>query len=89
MSALSMKELLFPLNFFKTILAIASPDIFSSNKQPKYSTAECRFITFSFLVMFNERLDLFLLLNKILLVLSSTKYIEGLLPMNHSTSKGC
>ena len=33
--------LFFPLFFFKTILAIAFPDVFSSNKQVKGSTTEC------------------------------------------------
>ena len=51
----------------------------SSNKLPNYSTTECCFITFSFRVMFNEKLVLFLLLNKILLVLSSPKYIESVI----------
>ena len=56
----------------------------SSNKLPNYSTTDCCFITFSFRVMFNEKLVLFLLLNKTLLVLSSPKYIESPLFMNHS-----
>ena len=41
-------------------------------------------MTFSFRVMFNERLGLFPLLNKIFLPLSSTKCVESLLSMNHS-----
>ena len=75
---------LFSVNLFKTILATASPDIFSSSKQPKYSITECCFIIFSFRVIIIERLDLFLLLNKMFLVLSSPKCIESLLSMNHS-----
>ena len=62
--------------FFKAMLVIASPGISSSNKQPKYSTTERCLITFLFRVVFNERSDLFPLLNKILLVLSSPKCIE-------------
>ena len=81
------KNFFFPLTFFKTIQVIASPDIFSSNVQPKYSITECCFITLSFCVIIIERLDLILLLNKILLLLSSLKRIESLLSMNHS--KGC
>ena len=75
------KEFFFPIIFFKTILAIASPDKFLSNKQHQYSTTECCFITFSFRVMFNERLDLFPLLNKIFLLLSPQKFIESFLSM--------
>ena len=41
-------------------------------------------MTFSVRVMFNERSDLFPLLNKIFLLLSSTNCIESLLSMNHS-----
>ena len=43
-------------------------------------------MTFSFRVMFNERLDLFPLLNKIFLLLPSPECIENLLSMSHSQS---
>ena len=78
------------ISFFRyTFLKPSQPQLplkFSSNKQPMYSSAQCCFVTFSFPVMFNERLDLFPLLNKILLVLSYPKYVESLLSMNHSIS---
>ena len=41
-------------------------------------------MAFSFRIMFNEGLDLFSLLDKMLLVLSSPKCIESLLSMKHS-----
>ena len=49
-------------------------------------TCFCYFMTFSFRVMFNERLDLAPFLNKILLFLSSPKCIEIFLSVNLSQS---
>ena len=50
----------------------------SSNKLPNYSTTDCRFITFSFRVMFNEKLFVSSF-DKILLILSSPKYTESVI----------
>ena len=78
------KECCFSINFVNALFAMDSPDMFSSRRHLEYSTTEYCLILFSFLVMFTVGYCFFPFLNKIHLVLSSSKCIDSLLSINHS-----
>ena len=79
-----LKKNCFSINFFNALVAMDSPDMFSSRRHPKHSTAEYCLILFSFLVMFKAEYCFVPFLNKICLVLSSAQCIDSLLSINHS-----